>query len=45
MAEHLHVWSNPWVGVSGNRLYSCRVKGCTAKREDSGPGSTPKVGD
>ena len=44
-AEHLHAWSKPWVGVSGNREYSCTVAGCAARRSEGGPGSTPKVGD
>ena len=45
VTEHIHIWFTPWVGISGNREYCCLVAGCEAKRTESGPGSTPKVGD
>lgn len=35
--EHEHTWLGPWVGVAGNRIYTCAEAGCVAVRSEGGP--------
>ena len=45
MSDHVHVWGKPWVSINGERLHLCKISGCTARRTEGGPGSTPKLGE